>query len=264
MRGTRVVALILVLQVGCAVEEPLPLEPERPRGPLTIDSALALALRNNPDVQVAEHRLDQARSAIDEAYSYYWPALQLVERFTQTNVPSQAFGSILDQRRFDNTLDFNDPGVTRNFRTGLTGSITLYDGGRRRSRTQEASARAGAIAARRQIVRRDLALEIARSFHLVHEARELDAAQQESLKTLETHLRVTRARVAEGAARKSEELSVEVRLAETREAAIAAGNSGVRAEAGLLILLGLGVEEPVVIEKPPLEDLGPPGARRST
>ncbi len=242
---------------GCSLPEVAPRRPEQPAGPLSLDAAVELALRNNPDVLAAEDRVAEGRAAIDEAYSHYWPVLQLVERFTQTDAPSQAFASILDQRRFESTLDFNDPGVTPNFRTGLTGSITIYDGGRRRARAMEASARAKASEARQEEVRRDLALEVARSYYLIHEARETASAQESSISTLEAHLRIAGARVAEGAARRSEVLAVQVRLAETREGAISARNSARRAEAGLLILLGLGVEARVDLLPPPIEPPAP-------
>src|SRR5690606_18555447 len=158
--------LAIVGAIGIAVSSCAPVEfrlaePIRPDEPLSLDEAVGLAIRNNPDIFAAEERVTAARAAIDEAHSYYWPVLAIVERFTQTDTPSQAFASILDQRRFSNTLDFNDPGVTPNFRTGLTGSITLFDGGRRRARALAAQASALSAEARAEIVRRDIALEVA-------------------------------------------------------------------------------------------------------
>jgi len=165
-----------------------------------------------------------------------------------TDTPSQAFGFVLDQKRFSPGMDFNDPGTTSNWHTGLAGSITLFDGGRRMARWKAKAAEASSAEAQLDQVRRDLALEVARAFYTIHKARETAAAQEQSIKTLETHLRITEARHSEGAARRSDVLGVRVRLAETREALIVARNSAVRAESGLRILLGLDIDEPLELQ----------------
>jgi outer membrane protein TolC len=240
-----------LLLAGCAAAEVRLPEPERPAGPLSLEGAVDLALRNSPDVLAAAARVREGSAAVDEAWSHYWPVLQLVERFTQTDTPSRAFGNILDQRRFQPGLDFNDPGVTPNFHTGLAGSFTLYDGGRRRARVEMERARGGALLAREETVRRDLAREIARAFYLVFKARDAAANAESSIGTLEAQLRVAEARVAQGAARRSDELAVKVRIAEAREAAVSARGAGARGEAALHSLLGLGIEEPLELLPPP-------------
>ncbi len=247
--------LVAGLALGCAGPQYVPPAPEKPTGPLSLDAAVDLAIRNNPDVRAATGRVEAARAAIFEAWSYYWPVLQVMENITQTDQPSRAFGSILDQRRFNNNLDFNDPGVTTNFRSGLTGSITLYDGGRRRARVLQSNAQAGSSEAALEEVRRDIALETAKAFFMIYKAREASATQEKSIGTLETHLRITQARLEQGAVLRSDALGVEVRLAETREAAIVARNAALRAESGLRLLLGIGMEEPLELVPPPAGEI---------
>ncbi len=249
---------LLELASGCAGPEYIPPPPEKPTAPLSLEAAVDLAIRNNPDITAAKERLAAAQAAIDEAYSYYWPVLQLIEKFTQTDTPSRAFGSILDQGQFSPSLDFNDPGVTSNFRTGIAGSITLYDGGRRRARVAAQIADALSLQAALDTARRDIAFEVARAYFLVFKARETAEAQEKSIETLNTHLRITEARLSEGAVRRSDVLAVRVRLAETREAAIVARNSSLRAKAGLRVLLGLGVEDPLQLQPPPKAQVFPP------
>jgi outer membrane protein len=249
--------LAVLLSFGCAAPPYVPPEPVKPTAPLSLEAAVDLAIRNNPDVQAAAQRVQAASAAIFEAWSYYWPVLQAMERITQTDQPSRAFGSILDQRRFDNGLNFNDPGVTTNFRAGITGSITLYDAGRRRARVLQAQAGAESAAASGEAVRRDIALETAKAFFLIFKAREASATQEQSIGTLETHLRITEARLDLGAVLRSDVLAVQVRLAETREAAIVARNAALRAESGLRILLGLEIADPLALVPPATPDLGP-------
>jgi len=235
---------------GCSPRQYVPPVPRLPQGPLSIETAVELALENNPDVAGARERVVAARAAIDETSSNYWPVLRFVERFTRSDVPSQSFGAILDQGRFSNGTDFNDPPVTANFRGGLAGSITLYDAGRRRARVEAARARAESSAAEAESVRRDIALEVARGFFLVHKASETATTQQSSLETLSEHLRIVEARRVEGAATRSDVLAVRVRVAETREAAIVASNSTERARSALKVLLGLGVLQPLELSPP--------------
>ena len=214
-----------------------------------------LACRNNPDISAAAERVAAAQGTLDEAYSYYWPVLQVMERYTMTDQPSRAFANILDQGRFNDTMDFNNPGVVSNFRTGLTGSITLYDGGRRRARVSAATAVKESLAAIRESVRRDIAYEVARAWFLIFKAREAAAAQEKSIDTLSAHLRIAEARQSEGAIRRSDVLAVQVRLAETRETAIVARNSSIRAESALRLVMGLGTADTLELIPPTPSDI---------
>lgn len=241
----------ILAAAGCAGPQYVPPEIERPSGPLTLEGAIELCFRNNPDLRAAEERVAVARGAIDEAVSSYWPVLQFVESFTMVDRPSNAFAFKLDQRRFSLTSDLPDPGITTDWRTGFSASFTLYDGGRRRARLQASVAEAQSAAAEAERVRRDLALEVARAYYTILKARETAADQEKSLKTLSEHLRLTEARQAAGAARLSDVLAVRVRLAETREAKIAASNASERALAGLHVLLGLEISEQIELANPP-------------
>ena len=236
----------VLVAAGCTVPEPLPISVEKPKGPLTLETAVDLAFKNNPDLNAAQQRVDEASAAITNAAYDLGPVIQFVESFTAVDKPSQAFGYLLDQRRFNAVMGaggIQDPGITSDWRTGFGGSITIYDGGRRLARLRGRIAEAGSVVARAEQVRRDLALQVARAFYGIHKARETAAAQEKSIDTLTTHLRITEARQSEGAARRSDVLAVRVRLAETREAAIVARNSAERALAGLRILLGLDIDD---------------------
>jgi len=248
-----VCAVLWVVLAGCAAPEFVPPETHKPAGPLALDDVVDLALRNNPGLAAAAGRVEAARAAIDEAWAAYLPALQLFGRYTQADMPSRAFGTILDQERFNNRIDFNDPGVTRNWHPGLGGGITLYDGGRRRHRAKAAEAGAAAEEAALDAARRDIAYEAARAYFLVHKAREAAAAHEEAAETLAVLLRIAEARRGEGALRGADVLEVGARLAETRRAAVEARGSAARAETGLRALLGLGAAEELALAPPALD-----------
>ncbi len=248
-----VFAALCVVFAGCAAPEYVPPEVHRPAGPLTLDGVVELALRNNPGLAAAGSRVEAARAAIDEAWAAYLPVLQLFGRFTQADMPSRTFGTILDQERFSNAIDFNDPGVTRNWHPGIGGGITLYDGGRRWHRARAAEAGAAAEDAALDAARRDIAYEAARAYFLVHKARDAAAAHEAAAENLAVQVRIAEARRGEGALRGADVLGVAARLADARHAAVAARGSAVRAETGLRILLGLGAAEELALVPPALD-----------
>lgn len=137
----------------------------------TADSAVATALRQNPDAALARLRWEAAAALVAEARAAWRPRLDLTGRYTQTNSPVLAFSSVLNQRALAFDQDFNHPERTDNL--GLTGTLayTLYHGGR--SATRRAAV-AGTRAADQEAraTRHQLAVEtIAALLHL-RQARE--------------------------------------------------------------------------------------------
>ena len=242
---------------GCKeLEVRLP-EIARPQGPLSLAATVDLALRNSPDLLQAQSRLERARVAVDLAVSDYWPVLQIIEGYTRADKPSQAFGAILDQRRFESSLDFNDPGATSNWRTGIGGSITIYDGGRRRARTRARRAEALATEAALSVVRDDIAFETARAFFSVHQAREIQRAAEKAVAAWEARERLADARAAQGAARREDVLTARAAVAEARGAIVTTRSAAESALAALRLLLALPQTDSVELVAPEESALDP-------
>ena len=93
-------------------------------------------------------------------------------RYTQTDSPIMAFGSILNQRAFTFALDFNDPGRIDNLNATGTIAYNLYSGGR--ATAGRDAARAGVEAAGHDLAlaRQQLAAEVVRAALNVRKARE--------------------------------------------------------------------------------------------
>ena len=111
--------------------------------PWTAAQAVDTALQNHPDAALARARVQAAEAMIEQARAAWMPQVSVSGRYTQTDSPMQAFGSILNQRAFNPGLDFNRPGQIDNL--NLTGTVgyNLYAGGR---------ATAGAVPYRHGIV----------------------------------------------------------------------------------------------------------------
>ena len=87
----------------------------------TLDRAVLTALERHPDARVARARVDAAQAMVDQAQSAWRPQVSLSGRYTDTNSPMMAFGSILNQRAFNFGLDFNRPGNIDNL--NATGTV---------------------------------------------------------------------------------------------------------------------------------------------
>ncbi len=113
--------------------------------PWTLDRAIATALKDSPDSQIARQRVAGAEAMIEQARSAWYPQLSLQGRYSETNSPMMAFGAILNQRAFSYGLDFNHPGRIDNFNATGTVAYNLYSGGRASAGLD--AARRGAAAA---------------------------------------------------------------------------------------------------------------------
>jgi outer membrane protein len=242
--------------LACAPVEVRPEPPLRPSAPLSLADAVALALRNNPDVRIGRQRVLQAAEMVDEAASLFWPSISAGATFARTDRPSRVFASVLDQEDFTPALDFNAPGARSDLRAEVAGGVTLYDGGRRRARLSQAESRLGTAGAQEREVRSMVAFEVARAWHRILAARvaaETSALDSQVLEQLVAHAESER---DVGAALASDARALRVRRDEARLAAGAAHDGARRATSGLLLLLGLGVEQRVELRPEAAPDAG--------
>ncbi len=205
----------------------------------TLERALAQALTNNPDARLAGHRLEAARAGIEQANAALWPRIQFQSGYTRTDNPMLVFGSILNQRSYSKTLDFNSVPDVDDLNVRGVATLPLYTGGR--TTAERGAARAGADAARldAEAIRSALAFEVVRAFHTVLKTREFIRAAEATVQAYSTNLGVAQARVANGSALKTEALDIEVRLAQAREDVVRARNANALAVRALRNLLGI-------------------------
>jgi outer membrane protein TolC len=93
--------------------------------PWTLDRAVAYALEHSPDARVARARVEGAQALVQQAQSAWFPQLAVSGRYTDTNNPMMAFGSILNQRAFNFGLNFNHPGQIDNLDAAGTFAYNL-------------------------------------------------------------------------------------------------------------------------------------------
>lgn len=207
--------------------------------PWTLERALEQALAGNPDARLARQRIVAAQASFDQANAAFWPRLQFQSSYTGSDNPMQVFGSILNQRAYSSSLDFNDvPTVDDLNARGLV-TVPLYTGGRNTATRKAASANTDAARQDDAAVRNVLGFEVSRAFYTVLKTRQFIRAAEAAVTSLEASLAVAQKRLDNGALLKTGVLDIEVRLAQAREDLIRARNAKALALRSLRNLLGL-------------------------
>jgi outer membrane protein TolC len=220
--------------------------------PWTLERALDYALAHNPDARIARQRIAAAQAGLEQANSTFWPRLQVQSSYTRTDNPMLVFGSILNQRSYSSSLNFNDvPGVDDLNARGIV-TVPLYAGGRNVAGRQAAKANTEAAKQESAAVHNALGFEVARAFHTVLKTRQFIHATEAAVNSYERNLTIASKRLDGGTLLKSDVLDVEVRLAQAREDLVRARNANTLAERALRNLLGIEQGEFTVSETAPV------------
>ncbi len=220
--------------------------------PWTLERCLDYALAHNPDARIARQRIAAAQAGLEQADSTFWPRLQFQSGYTRTDNPMMAFGSILNQRSYSSSLNFNDvPGVDDLNARGIV-TVPLYAGGRNVAGQRAAKANSEAAKQESAAVRNALGFEVSRAFYTVLKTRQFMLAAKAEVNSFSSNLVVAGKRLDGGALLKSDVLDIEVRLAQAREDLVSACNSRTLAERALRNLLGLEEGEFIVAETAPV------------
>jgi outer membrane protein len=209
--------------------------------PITIDECIGIALRQNPDIEIATCRIEAAEAKIKQAASAYYPWLTLSSSYTRTNNPPQAFMMKLNQKNLDMMspgFDPNDPDDTGNIRTSLGFKYRLYDFGRRKMDYLMAQGGRSIAAEQRAAVQNEMIYQVTDYFYGSLQADAFVSVQEKSVESLQESLRVARERFKAGTAIKTDVLNLEVKLAQAQEDLIKAKNGVMLAVAALNTLIG--------------------------
>ena len=224
-----------------------------------VKSAIAFALQNNPDSQIATQRLAEAAAMLSKAQVAKYPQLALSSSYTWTNNPLYSFGNIVNQGAITPTTDFNDPGRNDNLKVTADLSYRFYDGGRKGFYQQAAGYGIEASAQQRQAVLHQLGFEVFRSFERISETQSVYLARQSALEALNSSVAVARARFDAGELLKIDLLNLEVQQSQAEENLIQAEQDLELAKRIFAHLLGLKNQPIHIIATPELPPAPPHG-----
>jgi outer membrane protein TolC len=196
--------------------------------PLTLDDAVARALKQNPAVRGAEAARREASERARQAKAGWLPRLDLAESWQRGNQPVFVFGSLLSQRQFTEAnfaIDaLNHPDPLNNFRTGISVEQVVFDGVRTRSASRSAAIGREVADAASLETASSLRLGATRAFGDVLLAQADRAAAAAALESAEEDVRRAERRRDAGVATEADVLAVKVHLAQIRERQISAAS----------------------------------------
>jgi len=222
----------------------------------TLDQAIELALSNNPELSIMQARIEQADAQLGQSLANFYPQIKTALSYQYSNNPAQAFSMLIAQRRLNlNGTDFNHPGYVEDFRPQVTASYSLFRGGQDYYSSQAAQLGIEASELEKSATRNHLVNNVTAAYYGELAAIAAHKVSQRSIEAVQNELEQSRVRFAAGSLLKSDVLSLEAQLAETREADLQAGNAIELAENMLKTLLGLSANEAFAINQtlePPL------------
>ena len=204
--------------------------------PLDLESAVRIALDQNPLNRAARERIAVAREAVGEAKAPFYPDLALDASYSRWE--RHAFlPSGIGRLGIPSMI-----GPTNDWFSGLATRYTLFDFGQRRAELKAAQAREGVAKEEAARVRQDIVLEVHQAYFGLVAALETARVVQEALRRAEDHLRLAKLQKEAGAVPQVDVVRAQVEVADAG-LTLARAESLVRiGRGGLNTAMGLPVE----------------------
>jgi len=227
--------------------------------PLALQRCVTIALENNPRRRVAEAGLEAMQEAVGEAWSPYYPEVNLNAGYHRWE--RHAF--LPDDVASAGNIQADKIGPTSDWSAGLGARFTLFDSGARRARLNEAVAREGVAEGERETVRQGIILDVHQAYYALVSAMEAHSVAAENLKRSENHLHLAKIRKETGAVPQADVVRAMAEVADTRLQLIRA-ESWVRiARGNLNTAMGLPVETLLELDPQPGVITSPQGINLS-
>ena len=218
------------------------------RSQYTLEQAIDTALSNNPELGILQARIEQANAQLGESLASFYPQLKASLSYQHSDNPAQAFAMIIAQRRLSlSGSDFNHPGGVDNYRPEVSASYSLFRGGQDYYRKQAAELGVETSELEKSATLNQLVNHVTAAYYGELAAMEAHTISQRSITAVQSELDQSRIRFDAGVLLKSDVLSLEVQLAEAKDAEIQTANAIELAQSMLKTLLGLSSNEAFAI-----------------
>ncbi len=228
---------------------------------LTLEGSVELALKNNPELKMAEKELSKAQAGVWEAYSNIMPqvngsaALQHAWDIQTNTMPNflkmmlpPTVGEIFPD--FANMPDYVQIsfGMENTFTYGATLTQPLFLGGAGISGIQIANAVQRSAVQNLKSKKQNLIYQTANAFYACLVTSEIVNVQEEALAQTEANLDVVTKKYNVGSASGFDKMRAEVEVANLKPQVISARNNFKSALTGLRTVLGLPRDEQIKVE----------------
>lgn len=194
---------------------------------VSLDDAIRLAQQNSPLVIQAKGQVRSAEAAIRTQYGTFIPTVNLSYGSNRQGGETFFQGQLVPFR--------GDPW---NFSRGLNSNLEIFDAGRRLYNVRTAKANLATAEQNQRLQLFRIALEVKQQYYNVQAARESRAAAEAQLAQADQQLKAATARLAAGAATKSDSLRSVIAVGNARLAMLTAENNIALASANLTRLVG--------------------------
>ena len=209
---------------------------------MTLSDAITTALQHNPRIQAAKGELEAINQKAIQARSGLLPQIDISETYNRTTSPLWAFGTKLNQGDIT-AQDFspdrlNEPDAINNFKSALSLSWSLFDGGRTWISWQQARQNIEAEKLAMARTEQETISQTAVAYVGYLLARENRNVVEQALKTANAHLKVAKDRERSGLVVKSDVLRAQVRVGDLEQQLLEAQSSVKVALAALGVVMG--------------------------
>jgi outer membrane protein TolC len=217
---------------------------------LNLQQAIDYALENNPEIGIMQARIAEADAQLGVSLASFYPQVKASMSYQHSDNPAQAFAMIIAQRRLSiGGSDFNHPGGVDNYRPQVTASYSLFRGGQDYYSKQAAELGVETAELEKVATRHHLINHVTATFYGYLAAQDAYELSQRSVAAVQSQLEQSKIRFNEGALLKSDVLSLQVQLAEAKDAQIQAANAIEMAKTMLKTLLGLPAEQDFMVSE---------------
>lgn len=234
------IAFLLSLPLVTSAQATTPTEGRR----ISLDEAVRLAQLNSPQTLQAKGQVRSSEAAIRTQYGTFLPSLNASLGSNKQGGETFFQGQLVPFR--------GDPW---NFSRGVTSNLELFDAGRRLYNLRTAQANLTTAEANERLQKYRVALEVKQQYFNILAARESRAAAQAQLAQAEQQLKAATARLAAGAATKSDSLRSLIQVGNAQLSILTAENNATVASANLTRLVG--ATAPVTAENLVGDDITP-------
>ena len=250
----RTPTILQLLSIAVCTVPWLVATPASAQDSLTLDAAIATALRQNPGLRAARAGVDEATARVDQAKSAWLPRVDLVEAIQRGDQPVFVFGSLLSQRKFgpeNFAIDaLNHPDPLTNYHTAVSAEELVFDGGRRESGVRQAHLGAQIANLTSQDASLGIRVAVTQTYGQVLMAMANRRAAESAMQSADEDLQRAERRRDAGLGTDADVLSLRVQQARMRERRISAVSQETIARAQLNDLMGEPLERAFALEVP--------------
>lgn len=222
---------------------------------LSLSQAMCTALSNSPAVSAADASARAAAARARQAKAHRLPSVDVSEVYNRTDSPADAFGLLLNQKRFDMVEFFqsnpNDPETLTTYISRLEVVQPIYTGGKLSARIDQAGLMSEAESLTGRHTREQVAFDTITAYTNLAKAREYLGLLEKARATTAEHVGLAEDYAGEGFIVEAEVLKAKVYLAQMDEMVASARSGAALAQAALNFHMGLAQDIPHQLQDPP-------------